>query len=182
LKLRLLLGFSLVLAQLCVVPSPSAQRRGKSLSEQKAAAEKAWPLFFKSFRAALGRRDRDELKKWWLATFSFPAVVAMTTTTATRATMPLNSWTIRRCTAGRHSTGRLPTERSPARRIPPLTVKSILVASHRRGAVIPQTWTPHHHGSPTLSFATGTGIALHLANAVINEVSESVVSCFVLGS
>jgi hypothetical protein len=60
-----------MLAQFCVVSTGNAQTRLKSLSAQKGAAEKAWPLFFKSFRGAVSRRDRDALRKMIVSDFFF---------------------------------------------------------------------------------------------------------------
>ena len=50
--------------------SASTQIRTLSPSE-KARSEKAWPLFFKSFRAAVSKRDRDALKKMMVRDFFF---------------------------------------------------------------------------------------------------------------
>ena len=71
LKTHIVIGFLLVVAQLCVVSVGSAQTRARLPAGQKAAAEKAWPAFFKSFRAAVSRRDRDALKKMMVSDFFF---------------------------------------------------------------------------------------------------------------
>jgi hypothetical protein len=68
---RLLLGFALVLSQLCVVSFANVQRRATPQSMQRAAADKAWPLFIKSFREAVNKRDREALKKMLVRDFYF---------------------------------------------------------------------------------------------------------------
>lgn len=62
--------FISVLLLLCLVPYGSAQKAG-SLAAQKPAAEAAWPGFFKSFREAVGRRDRAALEKMMVSDFFF---------------------------------------------------------------------------------------------------------------
>jgi hypothetical protein len=67
LKTRLLISIALLT---CLVPYAVAQKTG-SLSSQKAAAEAAWPAFFKALRAAVDRRDQAALKKMMVRDFFF---------------------------------------------------------------------------------------------------------------
>src|SRR6266566_6924567 len=49
----------------------NAQISKRGLAAQKAVAERAWPSFFKSFRAAVARRDREALKTLMVRDFFF---------------------------------------------------------------------------------------------------------------
>ena len=49
----------------------SASRVRGGPSSEKIAADKAWPLFFRSFRAAVNRRDREALRKMMVRDFFF---------------------------------------------------------------------------------------------------------------
>jgi hypothetical protein len=71
LNLRPLLVFTLLLTQLCAVSIGNTQSRNKPSAAEKVAADKAWPLFFKSFRAAVNKRDREALKNMLVSDFFF---------------------------------------------------------------------------------------------------------------
>ncbi|MDQ2856682.1 MAG: hypothetical protein M3R68_10165, partial [Acidobacteriota bacterium] len=47
------------------------QRRATPQSSQRIAADKAWPGFFKSFRAAVSKHDGEALKKMMVRDFYF---------------------------------------------------------------------------------------------------------------
>jgi hypothetical protein len=66
---RILISVALGLA-LAASQSSVAQSRAVRPSE-KAQAERAWPLFFKNFRAAVSKRDRDALRKMMVRDFFF---------------------------------------------------------------------------------------------------------------
>jgi hypothetical protein len=65
--LRTFIGISLLL---CAVPFSVAQKTG-SVSSERAAADAAWPVFFKTFREAVRRRDKEAMKKMMVKDFFF---------------------------------------------------------------------------------------------------------------
>jgi hypothetical protein len=66
---RILLSAALVVS-LGVVGSNPAQTR-KQLAAQKIAADRAWPEFFRNFRAAVAKRDRAVLRQMMTRDFFF---------------------------------------------------------------------------------------------------------------
>ena len=72
LSARLFLGCSLIVSQAGLLQGDFAQTPPK-LSTQQAVAGRAWPAFFKAFRIAVRKHDRNELKKMMVADFFFSA-------------------------------------------------------------------------------------------------------------
>src|SRR5258708_47144 len=60
-----------VLITLGMVQGESSQTRPRGLAAQKLFADKAWPSFFQSFRAAVSKRDRVALKEMMVRDFFF---------------------------------------------------------------------------------------------------------------
>jgi hypothetical protein len=60
----------ILLLLLLLVPVPFAQKP-KPVSTERAAADAAWPRFFKTFKDAVARRDQVTLKKMMVRDFFF---------------------------------------------------------------------------------------------------------------
>src|SRR5258708_12428375 len=60
-----------VMLALALVQGDFAQTPSSGLAAQRAAAERAWPIFFQSFRAAVNKRDRAKLKEMMARAFFF---------------------------------------------------------------------------------------------------------------
>jgi hypothetical protein len=54
-----------------VFATAGAQTKARGLAAQKIAADKAWPAFFDSFRAAVNKRDRAVLREMMVRDFFF---------------------------------------------------------------------------------------------------------------
>lgn len=63
--------FTLLVLVLVFAASQGFVAEGSAMPSEKARAERAWPSFFKSFRAAVSKRDRDALMKMMVPEFFF---------------------------------------------------------------------------------------------------------------